>query len=199
MTAIIGLAADEIEEVCEKVRQGGDYVTIANYNSPQQVVIAGEIAGLDKAEELLRQKEVKRLKVVRLKVSAAFHSELMRDASLQFKEEAQRLTFMPAKADFYSNVSAKKFTDISADYLAAHIISPVKFSSELASMLEDGYDTFIETGPGKILSGLIKKTLDHVKILNAEREISPEGGRILKSTNVEDMKSLEKTIERLKL
>ena len=170
MAAVIGLSAEEVNAVCEQVRQSGIYVTLANHNSPQQVVIAGETVGLDKAEELLKQKEVKRLKIVRLKVSAAFHSVLMIEAAQIFKKEAEKITFLPPKADFYSNVTTDKLTDFTnmPEYLSAHITSPVMFVPQLMNIQKDGYDTFVEVGPGKVLSGLVKKTFDDAKTYNIE-------------------------------
>jgi [acyl-carrier-protein] S-malonyltransferase len=144
------------------------YVTLANHNSPQQCVIAGTEAGLAKAEEFLKALPVKRLKFIRLKVSAAFHSKLMQEAADEFAEAVSKIKFSSPECDFYSNVTAGKITSISADYLSAHIVSPVMFVAELSKLSRDGYDTFIEIGPNKILSGLVGKTVENAKILNIE-------------------------------
>jgi [acyl-carrier-protein] S-malonyltransferase len=174
MTAVIGMTAEQVEEICTEAG-----VVLANYNSPVQNVIAGKLENLERAEELLKQKEVKRLKVVRLKTSAAFHTELMRTAANEFLEEAKSLTFSAAKADFYSNVYADLMTDnFSPEYLFAHMCCPVKFVPQLQKIHADGYGTFIEVGPGKVLSGLTKKTLGDL-----------EGVQIY---NVENMEDLEK-------
>jgi [acyl-carrier-protein] S-malonyltransferase len=97
----------------------------------------------------------------------------MRDAAAEFKEEAVKISFNQPKADFYSNVTMKKvdsFTNL-AEFLGNHIISPVMFVPELQNIQKDGYDTFIEIGPGKVLSGLVSKTLDNVKTLSIDKEI----------------------------
>ncbi|MCL1865967.1 MAG: ACP S-malonyltransferase [Oscillospiraceae bacterium] len=194
MSAVIGAELQDIERICEQVSGGGDYVTVANYNCPGQFVISGTMNGLLKAEELLAQppkskgfkllqKKVRPPRIIRLKVTAAFHSDLMKEAAEEFLQEASAITFAEPKADFYSNVTAKKMTDFSEmpAYLSKHICSPVKFGAQLQVVKEDGYDTFIEVGPGKVLSGLVGKTLNEVF-----------------SLNIEDMESLEKAKEALK-
>jgi [acyl-carrier-protein] S-malonyltransferase len=170
MAAVIGATAEQVGEVCEEAD-----VTLANHNSPVQCVIAGEISALDKAEELLKQKDIRRLKFVRLKVSAAFHTPLMSEAAEEFLDEARSLTFNKPKADFYSNVYAAQVDEITPQYLSKHIVSSVRFVPQLEKILRDGYNTFIEVGPGKVLSGLISKTLNNVNTFN-----------------IEDMQSLEK-------
>jgi len=171
MAAVIGVGADIVSSVCDKVNLQGLYVTLANHNSPQQCVIAGELDALDKAEEILKAlPDVKRLKVVRLKVSAAFHCKLMKEASQTFLEEltSLKLSFGDPKADFYSNLTAGKIEHISAEYLSTHMLSPVMFVPQLLKIHSKGYGVFIETGPGKVLSGLVSKTLEDVKVFNAE-------------------------------
>ncbi|MCL2037173.1 MAG: ACP S-malonyltransferase [Oscillospiraceae bacterium] len=177
MAAVLGLNEEDIVQTLSEI----EGVTPANYNAPGQIVIAGTFDALDKAESALKSKGAKR--VVRLKTSAAFHTELMREASIQFLREIQGVDFSPAKADFYSNVFADKLSDFSniPGYLAKHIRSSVKFAQELEKIREDGYDTFIEIGPGKVLSGLAKKTLSNISIFN-----------------VEDSASLEKTVMGIK-
>jgi [acyl-carrier-protein] S-malonyltransferase len=174
MTAVIGATAEQILETI------GDSAVIANYNSPVQIVIAGTLDGLDKAEELLGKADIRRLKTVRLKTSAAFHTELMREAADEFLAEARKLTFNPAKADFYSNVYAGKAESVTAEYLHSHMISPVNFTQESEQIRQDGYDTFIEIGPGKVLSGLIKKSMEGVRVFNIEdiESLSRVGGEL---------------------
>jgi [acyl-carrier-protein] S-malonyltransferase len=163
MTAVIGASEEQILDAI------GENAVIANINSPAQIVIAGELAGLEKAEEALGKLEIKRLKVIRLKTSAAFHTELMRPAAKEFLTELEKLTFNPANCDFYSNVYADYMTgSIPPEYLFAHMVTPVKFAQQLDKIRQDGYDTFIEVGPGKVLSGLIKKTLEDVQVFNIE-------------------------------
>ena len=168
MYAIIGPTAQEIEDACEKTE---GYVVPVNYNSPVQTVIAGESAAAEAASKLISETSTaKRVKVVKLKVSSAFHSKLMQSAADKLGEFAKGVEFKPASKEFYSNVLGEKLTDFSAmpQMLAKHIVSPVKFTSELAQMQQADYTDYIELGPGKVLTGLVKKTLDGVRAVNVE-------------------------------
>lgn len=168
MAAVLGLKADVIEQTCKEIEDGGEYVTPVNYNSPVQTVIAGTAAGIEKAKEALSAKGAKR--IVSLAVSAAFHSRLMAGASEEFAEKAKDIPFNAPSMKFYCNVYGNELTDFSdmLAYLAKHICSPVRFTSELDVISKDGYDTYIELGPGKVLTGLVKKTLDGVTAVNVE-------------------------------
>lgn len=185
MVAVICAETALIEDVCAEICGGGDYVTPVNYNSLQQTVIAGTEAGLEKAVRSLTEKGVKR--TVRLNVSAAFHSELMKEASEEFKENTASIKFNKPSKDFYCNVYGKKLeiaddepSEFMINYLTKHICSPVRFTDELIAMQNGGIGAFIELGPGKTLTGLVKKTLDGVK-----------------TANIEDLKSLEAVKELL--
>lgn len=168
MYAIIGPTPQEIETACEKTE---GYVVPVNYNSPVQTVIAGESAAAEAASKLISETSTaKRVKVVKLNVASAFHSEIMRPAADEFLEAAKTVTFAAPKCEFYSNVLGEKLSDFSQmpQMLAKHIVSPVKFTSELAQMQQAGYTDYIELGPGKVLTGLVKKTLDGVRAVNVE-------------------------------
>ena len=168
MYAIIGPAPAEIEAACEQTE---GYVVPVNYNSPVQTVIAGESAAAEAAGKLISETSTaKRVKVVKLNVSSAFHSKLMQSAADELGEFAKGVEFKDADKEFYSNVLGEKLTDFSAmpELLAKHIVSPVKFTSELAQMQQAGYTDYIELGPGKVLTGLVKKTLDGVNAVNIE-------------------------------
>jgi [acyl-carrier-protein] S-malonyltransferase len=187
MAAVIGMEAGIIEDICKNITKAGDYVTAVNYNSPQQTVIAGTESGLAKAEDTLKSAGAK--KVIRLAVSAAFHSDLMREAAEEFKTAIKSMPFKPFSMPFYSNVTGDKISSkptsmlhyLSSagnkdkpEYLASHICSPVRFTDQLYAMQRDGCGVFLELGPGKVLSGLVKKTLPDATVCN-----------------IEDMKSLE--------
>ncbi len=168
MYAIIGPTPEEIEAACEKTE---GYVVPVNYNSAVQTVIAGESEAAEAAAKLISETSTaKRVKAVKLNVASAFHSKLMQPAADEFLPQAQQISFKPAIKDFYSNVLGEKLTDFSdmPQLLAKHIVSPVKFTSELAQMQQAGYTDFIELGPGKVLTGLVKKTLDGVNAVNIE-------------------------------
>ena len=168
MYAIIGPEPAEIEAAC---KQTDGYVVPVNYNSPVQTVIAGEEKAAEAAAELIKStSKAKRVKAVKLNVASAFHSEIMRSAADELLEKSAGFEFAAPAVSFFSNVTGGELTDFSdmRGMLARHIVSPVKFTSELAEMQSQGYDRFIECGPGKVLMGLVKKTLDGVTELNVE-------------------------------
>lgn len=176
MYAILKLSPEEIEKVCLETT---GYVRAVNYNSPIQTVIAGEESSAQITAEKLAQMGAK---TVKLAVSGAFHSNLMENSSETFKNSVENIEFANSTFDFYSNVTGEKMTDFSKMplYFKKHMTSPVLFTKELASMKNDGINTFIELGPSKVLSGLVKRTLSDVNIYN-----------------IEDLKSLEKTLSSL--
>lgn len=164
MAAVLKLSPEKIEEVCNSI---DGYVVPVNYNSPQQTVIAGTVEAVAEATE-----EFSKLKarVVPLKVASAFHSELMESASKEFYETAKTITFKKPDIKYYSNVTGAELTDFSdmPSLLAKHIVSPVLFTSELNAMKNDGFTDFYEFGPNKVLTGLVKKTLNDIRALNIE-------------------------------
>ncbi len=166
MCAIIGKSAEEIENVCSEI---DGYVIPVNYNSNAQTVIAGECEAVDTA--IAKFKEMK-TKAIKLNVSSAFHSKLMQPARDEFLEKIQNLdiTFNEPTVDFYSNLTGNLVADYSdmPSYLGNHIISPVKFTSELNNLHNDGFTEFVECGPNKVLTGLVKKTLKGVTSINVE-------------------------------
>ena len=168
MAAVLNLSSAEIEKICTEITKAGAYVTPVNYNSPAQTVIAGTSEGVAKASEALKEAGAKR--VMPLAVSAGFHSELMRTAAEEFKALVSDLPFGEPNIGFYSNVLGARLTDFSdmPSLLAKHICSPVRFVDELNALRADGYDNFVELGPGKVLTGLVKKTLDGVRAVNIE-------------------------------
>jgi len=164
MYAIIGLPAEEVEKICEETE---GYVVPVNYNSAVQTVIAGDTEACEAAAAKFA--EMKK-KAIKLNVASAFHSKLMQS------ETAKTVEFKTANVDFYSNVLGTKLEDFSAmpDMLAKHIVSPVKFTSELAEMERAGYENFIELGPNKVLTGLVKKTLKGKNAVNIENNATME-------------------------
>ncbi len=167
MAAILRCENSVIEEVCGSV---DGFVAPANYNSPEQTVIAGEAGAIDAA--IAKFTELGK-RSVKLAVSAAFHTKLMQPAAEEFKAAISGFTFAKPNCDFYANLYGKRLEDFSdmPSYLAAHICSPVKFADELNAMNEAGIEAYVELGPGKVLSGLVKKTLKpavNVNIENAE-------------------------------
>lgn len=164
MAAILRCENSVIEEVCAGV---SGYVTPANYNSPEQTVIAGDAEAVDAA--VAKFTELGK-RAVKLAVSAAFHTKHMQPAAEEFKAAVGGFTFKEPNCDFYANLYGKKLEDFSdmPGYLSKHICSPVKFVDELNSMNEAGIEAYVELGPGKVLSGLVKKTLKPAVNVNVE-------------------------------
>lgn len=180
MSAVLGLDADAIAAALKSVKEG--YVGVANYNDPAQTVITGEADAVSAAGELLKAAGAKR--VIPLPVSGAFHSELMKEAGEEFGKFATGLKMNDAKVPVITNVDA--MPTVSAEELkgkmSKQIYSSVQWVKTIQKMLDEGVDTFIEIGEGKVLAGLNKK-------------MCPENVRTF---NVYDKLSLEATIEGLK-
>ena len=169
MYAIIGPTPEEIEKACAQTE---GYIVPVNYNSPAQTVIAGEASAAEAAAELIKQtRTARRVKAVKLNVASAFHSKIMRPAAEEFLQKAQSFTFSAPQTVFYSNVTGAELDFSGTDIikrLADHIVSPVKFTAELSAAQAAGFDTFIELGPNKVLTGLVKKTLPEASAYNIE-------------------------------
>lgn len=170
MYAIIGLDAAEVEKICEETE---GYVVPVNYNSTVQTVIAGENAACEAAAAKFA--EMKK-KAIKLNVASAFHSKLMQSAADEFICAAREITFAASEKEFYSNVLGTKLEDFSnmPELLAKHIVSPVKFTAELECMAQAGYENYIELGPNKVLTGLVKKTLKGSNAVNVDNAASLE-------------------------
>lgn len=178
MAAFVGATAEQVEELCRKVTKG--YAVAANYNSPVQTVVSGSTAGVDEACAFAEEAG---FHCVRLAVSAPFHCALMEPAARRLAEEFETIKFQNPVIPVYMNVDGKPITrgeDV-ATLLFKQAMSPVRWVQTLENMQADGIDTFIECGAGRTLSGLVKKTLRDVKILR-----------------VENMKTLQDTLEELK-
>lgn len=164
MSAIMKISPETVADVCDKAK---NYVSAVNYNSPVQTVIAGTPEGVAEVSEIFKEMKAR---VVPLNVAGAFHSKLMQKASEKFYETAKTITFKKPEVKYYSNVTGGELTDFSdmPALLAKHIVSPVKFTSELMTMQKDGATKFVEFGAGKTLTGLVKKTLNDVTAFNIE-------------------------------
>jgi [acyl-carrier-protein] S-malonyltransferase len=170
MYAILRVSVEDITKVCEETE---GYVVPVNYNSPVQTVIAGEDAAVLSAVETL---SAMKARCVRLNVSSAFHSDIMKPCAEEFYESIQGVAFGEPSVRFYSNVLGKELTDYGdvPSLLKRHMVSAVHFTDELYAMQADGFDTFVELGSGKVLTGLVKKTLKSAKALNVEDTTSLE-------------------------
>jgi len=165
MAAVLGLSDADVEEDLKEANEVG-YVAVANYNCPGQVVITGEEDALRGAEELLMASGAKR--VLRLAVSGAFHSEKMRSAGEEFAKYLEGFELNDAKIPVITNVDAQITTN-ATDFklkMPQQIYSSVYWTQTIQKMLEEGVDTFIEIGPGKVLAGLNKKIVPEAKVYN---------------------------------
>ena len=167
MAAVIGADASVVEEICKSVTEG--YVIPANYNSPVQTVISGSIEGVDAA--IIRM-EKQGFKVMKLAVSAPFHCVLMEQAAKRIEIEFKDLEFSNPTIPIYMNVDGQPVMDGSRlpELLVQQAKSPVMWRQTLEKMNHDGIDTFIECGPGKTLTGFVKKTLSGVSVYRVEDE-----------------------------
>ena len=155
MAAVLGLKDEDVEEVCESIKDA--IVVPANYNCPGQLVISGSIEGIDKACVLLKEKGAKR--ALKLPVGGAFHSPLMQPASEELQAAINATNFKTPVCPVYQNVNAYPQTnqDDIKQNLIAQLTAPVRWTQTVKNMITDGADEFIELGPGVVLKGLVKK------------------------------------------
>lgn len=174
MAAILGLTDEQVEEICKKVKCG--FVKPANYNTLGQVAISGEEKAIKEAEIIAKESDAK--KVMILKTAGPFHTEKLIESSKALRKELETITINKLKTKVIKNIDGEFYenTDDIKDILAKHIINPVRFSKTLQNMLDNGIDTFIEIGPGKTLSGFVKrmKTEKNIQIFNINDVISLE-------------------------
>ena len=166
MAAVIGGDLEAIERICAEAR-GDQVCSVANINAPNQVVIAGNTEAVDRAVELLSG--VAR-KVVKLKVSAPFHCALMKPAQDRLAVDLEALNFTEPAMPVVTNVDARATTvpDELRDALVRQVSAPVRWVESMQLLMSHGVDTFIEAGPGKVLSGLMRQINRDVKMLNVE-------------------------------
>ena len=155
MAAVLGLKDEDVEEVCESIKDA--IVVPANYNCPGQLVISGSIEGVDKVCELLKEKGAKR--ALKLPVGGAFHSPLMQPASEELQAAINTTNFKTPVCPVYQNVNAYPQTnpDDIKQNLIAQLTAPVRWTQTVKNMITDGAVEFIELGPGDVLKGLVKK------------------------------------------
>ena len=170
MVAVLNTPVEVIEEVCRKASELG-VVTPANYNTPAQIVIGGEVVAVDRAVELLQEAGAKRL--IPLKVSGPFHTALLEPASQKLAEILAQVSFSDFTCPLVGNTEATimQKEDI-AQLLTRQVKEPVRFYESIAVMQEAGVTNFIEIGPGKVLSGFVKKIDKTAKLANVEDQAS---------------------------
>ncbi|WP_458110467.1 ACP S-malonyltransferase [Bacillus sp. PK6-013] len=165
MAAILGMDSQALKEVTDKVSEKGNLVQLANLNCPGQIVISGTAKGVELASELAKEKGAKR--VIPLEVSGPFHSDLMKPAADKLREVLDACKISDAAIPVVSNVTADFVTDKDdiKNKLIEQLYSPVRFEETISRLIDEGVTTFIEIGPGKVLSGLVKKVNRRVKTI----------------------------------
>jgi len=177
MAAVLGLTEEEIQRALHKL-PGSYIVDLANINCPGQIVISGEVEGLERAESILIDAGARR--VIRLNVSGPFHSRLMEAANNDFEAYVNQIQFQDADIPVYANVSAEPVTDHESikRLLLKQLYSPVKFEQSIRNIIQEGVDALVEVGHGRVLSGLVRKI-----------------DRSVKTFSIQDVKSLHKFLE----
>lgn len=176
MAAVLGLDAETVREICSESGEIG-IVEPANFNCPGQIVIGGEIEAVNLASEKAKERGAR---VMPLAVSAPFHTSILKPAAMKLEEELANVKLGSINVPVITNVTGNYVREVEnvKELLKKQVMNSVLWETTIRKMIEDGVDTFIEIGPGKVLSGFVKKI---------DRKVTV--------TNVEDMKSLEKTIE----
>lgn len=157
MVAVIGLESSKIEEVCKEIQEQGGFVVPANYNYSEQTVLSGNKEAVEQAMEKLQQKGAKR--VVELKTSGPFHTKKLQKAKELYEKELEKVAFKVGSIPVIKNIDGTIYSEADniKEILANHIISPVRFDKAIKLMLQAGVEEFIEVGPGKTLTGFVKK------------------------------------------
>lgn len=168
MAAIIGLDSKIIEDVCNTIQEENLFVVPANYNYSGQTVISGEEKAIDLAIQMLKEKGAKR--AIELQTSGPFHTKKLQKAKELYIKELEKIHFNKNEnnAKVIKNLDGTfyKEDDYMVEILSNHIISPVRFDKAIKLMMDNGIDTFVEIGPGKALSGFVKKENRAAKVLN---------------------------------
>lgn len=173
MAAIIGLGSEVVEEICHEAAQG-EVVEVANLNAPMQTVVAGHTAAVDRAAAAARARGARRVQM--LPVSAPFHSSLMRPIAQDFTAVLGELEFRDPEVPFIANRDAelKRTATEVISSLIEQLDHPVRWVDVIRRLAREGVETFIELGPGKVLTGLIKRINETVRVYHIEDRKSME-------------------------
>lgn len=163
MSALLGVGAEEAAAICDAAR-GDDVLLVANENSPQQMVISGSVPAIERAEQTAAER---RVRAVRLKVAGAFHSPLMESAVAPLAEEIDAAAFLAPVFPVASNVTGELVSDPEElrALLKRHVVSAVRWERCARSLLAAGADTFVEAGPGDVLTKLAKRVVPGARAL----------------------------------
>ena len=166
MAAVLGMEREQVEKLCEEI-SCGEVLTPANFNSPGQMVIAGHSKAVERAIERVKQEGKK---AVLLPVSAPFHSPLMKPAAERLEKALEEISVNDLKIPVVTNVEAEANTskDRVKGLLVAQVSSPVRWEESMRKMIEKGIEQILEVGPGKVLSGLMKRIDNRLETKNIE-------------------------------
>jgi len=166
MAAVLGMEREQVEKLCEEI-SSGEVLTPANFNSPGQIVIAGHSKAVERAIERIKRDGKK---AVLLPVSAPFHSPLMKPAAERLEKALEEISVNDLKIPVVTNVEAEANTskDRVKELLVAQVSSPVRWEESMRKMIEKGVEQIVEVGPGKVLSGLMKRIDSRVETKNIE-------------------------------
>lgn len=180
MAAILGMTTDQVEALCREASQG-EVLSPANLNTPSQIVIAGTEAAVGRALELAKSRGAR--KAVPLSVSAPFHCALMQPAQERLAKDLGQISFSNPEYPLINNVDVAEVRsgEAIADSLSRQVCSPVRWTESIQKLISAGVQLFVEVGPGKVLSGLVRQI-----------------DRTVKTANVEDPQSLEQTLAAIK-
>lgn len=180
MAAVFGLSEETIQEVCNQVKSG--FVVPANFNTHEQIVISGEKEAIEEAEKIAKEMGAKKVRV--LNTAGPFHTKKLKESSEALRKELEKIEIHPFQTKVVKNLDGMLYTqeDDVRDILAKQMIHPVRFSKTIETMLAEGVDTFIEIGPGRTLSGFVKKE---------------KGDKEINIFNIHDVKSLQDTMDLL--
>ena len=155
MAAILGASDETVENLCKNVSKG--FAVPVNYNCPGQVVVTGDEDGIAMLQDLAKEAGVRKIRV--LKTSGPFHTEMLKESSEALRKELDKIEIHEFENKVVKNLDGEVYlnSDDVKDILAKHIVSPVRFSKCLMTMKELGVDNFVEVGPGKVLSGFVKR------------------------------------------
>jgi [acyl-carrier-protein] S-malonyltransferase len=167
MAAVLGLDRALVTQACEEAKDAG-VVQVANLNAPGQTVIAGAAAAVKRAVELAKAKGAKR--ALPLPVSAPFHSALMAPAAARLEAVLRTVRIRDLRVPLVTNVDADLLTDAArvVDVLVRQVTAPVRWEEVVTRLVKEGAGTFVEVGPGKVLSGLIRRIAPEVRALNVQ-------------------------------
>lgn len=175
MVAVMKTGLDTIQDLVDQARQD-DVLAVCNLNSPGQIVVGGEFAALDRFEEKCKEAKIKRY--MRLNVEGPFHTQILNQAAKEFADNyLSKIDYREPSMDVYTNLSGKNYRQVDSivDNLKDQMCSPVRFIDCVENMIADGCQLFIEIGPGKSLSGFVKKINKDVKVINIQNISDVEG------------------------